>query len=286
MALTVCLGYWLTEQSTKARADLQQQLGDMKQEQAAADKRTQDSLTELKGEIVAQQGGLSTSVDNEHKAVENRLQQIQNKFDLAQSSVAELRTAIENLKSIVPSLQRHDQELNDSAQRLVQLESRAAAFDTAIVDMKKQLDQRPVPAAKPAAAPAVAAGTPPWMGLVQQLESANSGDRWVAVQSLGETRDPAVAEYILPRLKDVDIFVRMVAARVLGDLGSPKAIGALIEALNDQDAAVREASYLALCTVSKKSLPFDPHSEPVERAKKVKAWQEWWKKAQEEGAAQ
>jgi HEAT repeat protein len=120
------------------------------------------------------------------------------------------------------------------------------------------------------------------MGLVKGLESANAGDRWTAVQSLGETRDPMVAEYLLPRLKDADIFVRMATARVLGDLGSTKAIPALIEALEDSETPVREAAYVALCTVSKKNLPFDALADSSERARRVKAWQDWWKKAKDD----
>jgi hypothetical protein len=69
---------------------------------------------------------------------------------------------------------------------------------------------------------------------------------------------------------------------VLGDLGSNKAIGALIEAMEDPETPVREAAYVALCTVSKRNLPFDALAEPAERARKIRAWQDWWKKAKDE----
>ncbi len=287
IALTACAFYWLVEGSQRVGTDLGKRLDSIQQEQGAADKRALAHSTELKAELLALQGRLYSRAEDDRKALEIRFNEIQGRYKLSQSSLAELNASIANLQGVAPSLQRHDEELNSGAQKLVVLETRAAAIEVALVELKRELEKRPAPAegvARPS--PVTPVGTPPWMGLVQQLESANSGDRWVAVQGLGETRDPAVAEYILPRLKDIDIFVRMAAARVLGDLGSPKASGALIEALGDQDATVREAAYLALCSVSKKSLPFDAHSDPVERAKRVKAWQDWWKKAQDEGAAQ
>ncbi len=287
IALTACSFYWLMERSERVSTDLQKRLDSIQQEQESADKRAGARSTELKAELLFLQGRLDSRADDDRKALEIRFDEIQGKHKLSQTSLGELRASIESLQGVAPSLQRHDEELNSGAQKLVTLETRANAIEVALAELKMELEKRPGPAegaARPS--PATPVGTPPWMGLVQQLESANSGDRWVAVQGLGETRDPAVAEYIVPRLKDIDIFVRMAAARVLGDLGSSKSSGALIEALGDQEYTVREVAYLALCSVSKKSLPFDAHSDPVERAKRVKAWQDWWKKAQDEGAAQ
>ncbi len=287
IALTACGFYWLMERSERVSADLQKRLDSIQQEQGSADKRATARSTELKGELLALQSRLDSRAGDDRKALELRLDEVQGKYKLSQTALGDLRASIENLQGVAPSLQRHDEELNSGAQKLVMLENRASAIEVALAELKQELEKRPAPAEGAArAAPATPVGTPPWMGLVQQLESTNSGDRWVAVQGLGETRDPAVAEYILPRLKDIDIFVRMAAARVLGDLGSLKSSAALIEALGDQEQTVREAAYLALCSVSKKSLPFDPHADAVERAKRVKAWQDWWKKAQDEGAAQ
>ena len=283
--------YWLLERSERVNGELQARIESLRVAQDSADMRAMERSTELRSELLAMQGRFDTAVEAERRTVEVGLLESQQKAALVQASVADLRAAVDEFKVVLPSLQRHEQELIATGRRFSEIESRANALDGNLSDLKKIVDQRAITlegaggGGNGAGEPAPV-GMPPWMGLVQQLESAQSGDRWVAVTSLGETRDPAVAEYILPRLKDVDIFVRMVAARVLGDLGSQKAIGALIEALGDQDAAVREAAYVALCAVSKKNLPFEPHQDPNERAKKVKAWQEWWKKAQEEGASQ
>ena len=84
---------------------------------------------------------------------------------------------------------------------------------------------------------------------------------------------------IVPALSDEDIFIRMVTASALGELGSPVAIPALIDALEDEESAVREAAYTALRTLTKKDLPFDPISEDAAaRALRVKAWRDWWEK--------
>jgi len=287
IALTACGLYWLVERSDKVSADVSARLTAFETELQAADRRAMERSTESSRDLLALQARTDTLIDNQHKAVTAELEAAATKHGAALASVDDLRKGLAVLKELEPSIARHDQELNTSALRFAQLERRANELESALAGLKLELEESRKAAAPvaPEAQPAPA-GAPPWMGLVGQLESEISGDRWVAVQSLGETRDPAVAEYILPRLKDVDIFVRMVTARVLGDLGSPKSIGALIDALGDNDAAVREAAYLALCSVSKKNLPFDPHQDAAERAKKVKAWQEWWKKAQEEGATQ
>jgi HEAT repeat protein len=117
------------------------------------------------------------------------------------------------------------------------------------------------------------------MELVLALSSPNMAERWQAVMALGETRDPAVAEFLLPSLRDEDIFVRLVTARVLSELGSPLAIPALIDALDDGESAVREAAYAALRTLTQRDLPFDHKEEDkAERARRIKAWRDWWEK--------
>lgn len=122
---------------------------------------------------------------------------------------------------------------------------------------------------------------PAWAVHVPDLASPNAGRRWEAVDALGATRDPAVVPHVLPRLEDDDVFVRMAAARVLGDLNVPAAVGPLIDALEDGEAAVREAALGALRRITGKDLRFDPLAGEAERAKRVKAWREWWTKEQE-----
>lgn len=196
---------------------------------------------------------------------------------------------IEAMSESFGNVNRHDQELVHLQQRY-----------TALTDELERLQARPSrqapggtgdelgsggpaglggTAGQPQATPPAEAAPPPWMGLVEQLASPNGAERWQAVVALGETRDPAVSEFLIPSLSDEDIFIRMVTARVLGDLGSPAGIPALIEALGDSESAVREAAYLALKTSTRRDLPFDPVTEDAaERARRIKAWRDWWAK--------
>jgi len=285
MALTAGAFYWVTERTDRMSMATDQRQKLLETAQHDADKRAMDRSMEQEAKFLAFEERVKLENENALKANASAIEAASKKHADALASFSDLRTSIAELRAVLPTVNRHDGELLEGARRLTAVDTRVAAFELALAELKKQLEQRPGPAA-PVAAPVTPVGTPAWMGLVKDLESANNGDRWVAVSGLGETRDPAVAEYLLPRLKDVDIFVRMATARVLGDLKSPKAIGALIEALNDQDSSVREAAYVSLCSITAKSFPFEAHQEQAERAKKVKVWQDWWKKSQEEGAAQ
>lgn len=123
---------------------------------------------------------------------------------------------------------------------------------------------------------------PKYTAELADLASDNAGERWNAVQALGETGDPAVIAHLVPVLKDPDVFVRMAVARVLGDLAAPEAIEPLIDALEDEEAVVREAAMVALHGITGRNFRFDPVASTAERAKKIKSWRSWWKKASEE----
>jgi HEAT repeat protein len=118
---------------------------------------------------------------------------------------------------------------------------------------------------------------------VPDLGSPKAAVRWEAVDQIGQSRDPESVPFLVPMLKDADVFVRMATARVLGDIQVPAAVPALIDSLEDGEAAVREAALGALRVITGKDLRFDPLASDAERAKKVKAWRDWWKKVEEEG---
>lgn len=140
-------------------------------------------------------------------------------------------------------------------------------------------------AQSPSAAPAPLAPAPgnaPWQKWVPDLASPDSGTRWQAVQSLGDTHDVAVVSHLVPMLDDADIFVRMAACRYLGDLQGMEAVPALIDTLEDEEASVREAALVALHSLTKQSIPFDPLARDGDRSKRVKAWRDWWEEASKE----
>ena len=159
------------------------------------------------------------------------------------------------------------------------LTDRLRDLEAEFLRLAGRLDAGPAVAAT--AEPAVAsepAGeeAPSWMGLVADLKSQNSGERWQAVQELGSTRDARVAPHLAPMLKDPDIFVRMATARILGDLGALVAVPSLIDALEDPEASVREAAVVSLRSLTDQDFRFNPGGKEADRAKRVKAWREWW----------
>ncbi|MCK6446961.1 MAG: HEAT repeat domain-containing protein [Planctomycetes bacterium] len=173
------------------------------------------------------------------------------------------------LDALAGEAQSARDELSSLAKKLVELEERQLAAPAAVaVEAPAEPEQ------------------PTWYPAAQKLKSPDFSARWTAVQELGDSGDPAVVAYLVPvLLGDSDVFVRLAAARVLGDLGSLEAVEALITALGDEHSTVRENAYVSLRKLTKKDLPFDAQSDDVaERQRRIKAWQDWWKKAREGGS--
>ena len=172
----------------------------------------------------------------------------------------------------------------DLAKRFAEYSSKIAKNEDALRALGERitvLESAPPVAESVALEPARPA-EPGWKALLPDLQSSVNTLRWSAVDSLGASKDPEVVPHVVPMLKDADVFVRMAAARVLGDLAAKSAVGALIDALEDSETAVREAAFVALRTITGKDLKFDPLApSDAERARRVKAWRDWWKKESE-----
>ena len=56
----------------------------------------------------------------------------------------------------------------------------------------------------------------------------------------------------------------------------------LIRTLEDPETAVRERAMLSLRAITGRSFGFDPGGSESERAKAIKKWRDWWKKASAE----
>jgi HEAT repeat protein len=190
------------------------------------------------------------------------------------AKLAEASQRMAALDLSLASVARHDAELVSVQQKLVELR---AAVDALSTELSTKLAE--VRRAGGSAGSAAETEDPAWLALLEQLRSANVSERYVALVGLASSRDPRATAEVLPSLKDADIFLRMAAARALGDLASRDAISALIDALDDEEALVREAAYLSLRSITQRDLPFDAHSpDAAERAKRIKAWREWWEK--------
>lgn len=117
---------------------------------------------------------------------------------------------------------------------------------------------------------------PDWIVFVPSLSSDDEGERWNAVEELGASGDPEAAEHLVPMLRDRELFVRMAAARVLGDLGNELAITPLIDALEDVEPSVRESAVLSLRLLTNRSFGFEPNGEVRDRQRTSKKWRDWW----------
>lgn len=172
----------------------------------------------------------------------------------------------ERLDELVARSIRSREEYGELSSRLVAVEGELARGAAAVA----------APTVERAPAP------PAWAKELAGLESESAGERWNAVTALGDTGDPAVVPHLVPLIGDPDVFVRMAVARVFGDLGAPEAVDSLIFALEDEEAVVREAAMVSLHAITGRDFRFDPMAGAAERAKKVKAWREWWEKARSE----
>lgn len=215
--------------------------------------------------------------------------------DTLVEDVARLRKERDEMSARIAAvtLKVADQETRSGSGNL-ELDKRMAELSARLA--KGEDDLRTVTArllameAAAAAGPAVAAAPaepakstePAWKAQVKDLASDNNSVRWEAVTALGASKDPETIPHLVPMLKDVDVFVRMAAARVLGEMQAKPAVPPLIDALEDAETAVREAAFVALRTITGKDLKFDPlEKNETERARRVKAWRDWWKKESE-----
>lgn len=224
-----------------------------------------------------------------------------------ESEAAELRSTHQALTARVQELEQAAAEGAALERRIDKLDERLATLDDLASRVQHQtgaMDQLTLTVAElvaararapehvseasrvaQSAAPAPLAPAPgnaPWQKWVPDLLSPDSGTRWQAVQSLGDTHDVAVVPHVVPMLEDADIFVRMAACRYLGDLQGMEAVLPLIDTLEDEEASVREAALVALHSLTKQSIPFDPLARDGDRSKRVKAWRDWWEEASKE----
>jgi len=199
------------------------------------------------------------------------------------------QTILELQRSLVGLRKEFENAALDRERRLEELAHKLAQGDDAQRELASRLEEfrkstesarlaseaaaRALPE-KPPSAPAV----PTWHALLPNLADANPSTRWEAVDELGRAKDPAVIPHVVPLLRDSDLFVRMCAARVLADLGTLQGVPALLDALEDSEPTVRESAWNALRTLTGKDFKYDPQGNEADRAKKVKAWREWWKK--------
>lgn len=188
------------------------------------------------------------------------------------------------LAGVGPAQQARLEELAERLD-LQQRESRLRADQ--LEDLENSLRQLALAPAAPVGAPAGGAAVEPrqgadWQRFVGDLTDPNPGLRLDAVYALGDSKDAAVVPHLQGMLEDGDLFVRMATCRVLMELGARSAVPGLIDALGDEQSAVREAAMVALRELTGRNFRFDPVSPQAERAKRQADWRAWWNR---EGAS-
>jgi hypothetical protein len=268
-------GYWLYERGEKEAREQRELLASLRGELAELRTRNGALRVELEQRAGSDRQSLDAKLDASRQQVEASLASARQETQAVSTRIAGLEQQLGALQQPVGDDERQDSELKALQKQFAAVGAEVDNLGRALADLSSEHA-----AALQAVTPAVPT-QPAWMGLVAQLSSADEGDRWKAVMSLGETRDPKVSEYLLPVLKDEDIFVRMATARMLGDLRAPEAVPALIEALGDPEPSVREAVYLALKDITRRDMAFDALGEDGEqRARQIQVWRDWWAKEQ------
>jgi len=256
--------------------------------------RLEQQITDL--EKLAPQHALSVSskLAEEIGERESEAAQARNTAQMLAARVQELEQTAADASALERRIEKLDGRLAGLDDLASRVQHQSGAMDQLTLTVAELVSARARAAERAAAEPsqpAQAAAPAPlapaplntsWQKWVQDLASPVPGTRWQAVQALGETHDLAVLPLLVPLLTDADIFVRMATCRSLSNLGGIEAVPALIDTLEDEEAAVRDAALVALRGLTDQSIPFDPLARDGDRSKRVKAWREWWEEASKE----
>ena len=262
------------------------------EELAAADRSVRSEQSALAAELAA----LRNSVEARMSTAEQRgAQERSAQFAGLSATLSKLRDDCTRLERVIGGLAEKDASLaEDQRQALEAMGGRIEALGATFGDLEGgvafhsdrliELEERVHALAQGGAwrsegvGAAPDEGVPTWQPFLADLASAQAAARLDALYALEKSKDMAVVPYVVPMLQDVDIFVRMAAARVLEDLRAKNSVPALIDALEDTEPVVTESAMFALQKITGQDFGFEPNAPVVERAKKIKAWRDWWKK--------
>ena len=122
-------------------------------------------------------------------------------------------------------------------------------------------------------------------GQVATLKSGAPHERSAAAEALGYLRAFSASEALARAAGDDAAAVRREAVMSLGWCGGKKAVGVLLDRLDDTDWTVRQAAWVALTNITGAELEFDALAKSDAREERIKAWKAWWTKFQTGQAA-
>lgn len=269
VVLVAVVSVMLMDRVEQATVTVDQRVANVQTDMAASESELDARLDDLKSSFLLS----AQELQNE---LEASLAERQTKDGETAATLQGILTRLDELDGRLAGLTEAEILVADHARALVALESGLAGVRLDLAQLSADLEARPVVVAAPATP---VSEEPAWLALTEDLDDPNSGVRWNTVADLGHTGDPAVVPYIVPVLRDEDTFVRMEAARVLGNFeGVDASIGPLIDALADDAEVVRDAAVVSLRKLTGENFRYDSSAKESERTKRARAWRDWWEK--------
>ena len=268
----VFVGYQQVSQVIEKQGVLQSNVLELQEQRVRADERFGDFQTTISSTSQQQARSTAASVEALRGSAEEKLVNMGSRLGRIENSLESLRQeGVRDHQSINEELKSFSNAVSGLQVRLDELTSSLGGLGGRLDALEDVLEG----GLSTVGAPSPSGKAPSWAGTLTDLKDASAGNRWAAVTALGDTGDGRVVPYLLPMLEDEDVFVRMAAARVLGELNSVEASSGLVDALGDKQAAVREAAVVSLRQMSGKDFRFDPLGKGTERSKAQAAWRKW-----------
>lgn len=248
---------------------------------AAVEAQNEDLARKL-DEARASSQAITARLDESLGLIRQRATRTSEEFDGLRKDLLAERATLDALRTELAAARENARRGEiDVEKRFADLSARLAKSEDERATLANRLEGVAGDAAKAAATPAPAPVVVPeaaWKAHVADLKSTNEGLRIQAIEELRKSLDPEVVAHLVPMLADPNVFVRIATARSLGQLKAKPAVGPLIDLLEDAESVVREHAYLALRGITSQDLKFDPLANESERAKRVKAWRDWFAK--------
>ncbi len=267
----------------RVRSERSAEVAPLQADLAALDARTESRFGDLLAEVEASLSELQEAMESTEARSLDRGDRLQASMDASSATLGELREGLARATKRQKELDDLKRVAEFHGDMLVELQERLRSA-TVVADAGGAGGAPRAGAGAGAAPPSGLVGSnggpiAAWSQHLEDLESPDPGLRLDAVFALGQTQDLAVAPHVTPMLADEDVFVRMVSAQVLGALRAKSAVPALIEALDDDRSAVREAAVVSLRSISGQQFGFDPAGKGAERGRAVGAWRSWWQRS-------
>ena len=112
--------------------------------------------------------------------------------------------------------------------------------------------------------------------IVGRLKDTHGDVLFFALQLVRERRLSGAIDGVTALLRHKNINVAMEAAACAGAFRAESAVPALIEALSDERASMREAAINALTDITARTMWYHFDDPPEKRTEAIEKWRKWW----------